>query len=77
MATTTLEIKNSADLLALPNRTVIIGDDTAVYVLIKESFAYGPHLLLVSAGGVISRTPLSEIPANEDYADKFVAVIKQ
>lgn len=72
----TSAILKGSDLLALPDRTVVIGKDTAVYVLIKQSFSYGPHLLLVSAGGAISRTPLDEILADLEYATgEFTAVL--
>ena len=60
-------VNNTSDLLALPNRTTIYGDDEANYILIKESFQYGPHLLLVSLGGTVSRTPLSEMKNNPQH----------
>ncbi len=73
----TTEIYNTGDLLALPNRTTIHGNDGAIYVLMKESFQYGPHLLLISAGGVTSRTPLAELENNhQDFTPgQFTAVI--
>lgn len=73
----TTEIYNTGDLLALPNHTIIRGDDGKIYVWFKNSFLYGPHLLLVSSSGLATRINMPDLENNhKDYEPgEFTAII--
>ena len=77
MDVSTVEVYNTADLLALPSGTVILENNGHVHVLTKRSLMNGDVLTTVTTNGRVETVPLAALDSDhQDFVPgRFTAVL--